>query len=393
MTERVRKSANKTPVRKRAVVTDPKTATEKAPENAAPAAAPAAAAPSNPHLELEDEFYRLLAGGSKIAMLLTMVDSGLALLLHQRKAMTEDEIISALGFHRGRGQKFLHILRSISLLIPEAPKPGAKADENPQAVKLHAPSVVTAIVDPTAPNHFFYRDFLRYWRIAAGKDHVALLRGAKVSDPVRYPPVLWEDVLLLHDWMRDGALVTLSSIRKRVDFGKYRRMLDVAGGDATMAIQLVKAFPELSITVFNLPAAAALCRRNVAAAGLSDRIKIVEGDFRVDSFPKLSGGYDLVQFSRVMADWDSDVCRMLMKKSHAVLKKGGHLLIAEPLRDDNPDLSIVWEHSYLPYDDFGSYVYKYKKTYQDLLTETGFQLIAAHGRNDTIHSVLLSEKT
>ena len=193
--------------------------------------------------------------------------------------------------------------------------------------------------------------------------------------------------------MRDGALVTLAAIRKCIDFGKYKRMLDVAGGDATMAIQLAKAYPDLSITVFNLPAAAALCRRNVAVAGLGARIKIVEGDFRVDSFPKPSSGFDIVQFSRVMADWDSDVCRMLMRKSNAVLKPGGHLLIAEPLRDDNPDLSVVWEHSYLPYDDFGAYVYKYKKSYEELLAETGFRLIEAHGRKSTIHSVLLSEKT
>jgi hypothetical protein len=143
------------------------------------------------------------------------------------------------------------------------------------------------------------------------------------------------------------------------------------------------------VTVFNLPAAATLCRRTIAAAGLAERVKVLDGDFRVDSFP---GGFDLVMFSRVMADWSPAVCRMLMQKAHAALAPGGQLLIAEPLRDQNPDLAVVWEHSYLPYDDFGAHVYKKQSTYEQLLTETGFRLLTAHPRQDTIHSMLHAER-
>lgn len=364
---------------------------------AVPVAAPApdkAAATDAALLQVEDEFYRVLAGGTKVTMLLTVLDTGLAQLLHERGPLTEEEIFTALGLHRGRGHKLMLLLESLGLLTPDGATPP----------RYQAADVVRVLVDPAAPNHFFYRDFVRYWRIAAYKDHVALLHGAKVLDPVRYPPVLWEDVVLLHDWMRDGALVTLGAIERKVDFGRYQRVLDVAGGDATMAVALCRRHPHLQVTVFNLPAAAALCRRNIAAAKLGERIKVVEGDFRIDSFPVSApsgaqggskaprGGYDLVQFSRVMADWDTDVCRMLMQKAHAVLKPGGNLLIAEPLRDDNPDLSVVWEHSYLPYDDFGAYVYKLRAAYDSLLQETGFRLVAAHGRDRTIHSVLLAEK-
>lgn len=355
-------------------------------------AAPVSASPPDSLLQLEDEFYRLLAGGTKVTMLLTLVDSGLAQLLFDRGALSEDEIVDALELHRGRAHKLVLLLRSVGLLVPEeSSKPG----EPDAPTRWRAAEVVRALVDPAAPNHFFYRDFLRYWRIAAAKDHVALLKGAKVTDPVRYPPVLWEDVLLLHDWMRDGALVTLAAIERRIDFGRYHHVLDVAGGDATMAIALARKHPRLEITVFNLPAAAALCRRNIAAAQLGARIKVVEGDFRIDSFPALAArakGYDLTLFSRVMADWDSDVCRMLMQKARAVLQPHGHLLLAEPLRDENPDLSVVWEHSYLPYDDFGAYVYKLQGTYEELLGQSGFRLLETFGRDSTIHSVLLAER-
>ena len=331
-------------------------------------------------LKIEDDYYQILAGGTRMFQLLAMVDLGLPHLLLHRGAMTEEEIIAELHLHHTRGHKWVLLLESVGLLLAQKDGIGVTRFAMPEAVR--------AIVDPDAPNHFFYRDFLRYWRVAASKDTVALLRGAKVADPVRYPPVLWEDVVLLHDWMRDGALATLASIQRRFDFSKYQRILDVAGGDATKATTLVKQQPGLHVTVFNLPAAAALCRKNIAAQGLTERVRVVEGDFRIDTFPT---DFQLVMFSRVMADWSPAVCKMLMQKARAALKPGGHLLIAEPMRDDNPDLSIAWEHSYLPYDDFGAYVYKLRDTYAALMAETGFRLLTEYGRQDTIHSILIAE--
>lgn len=332
-------------------------------------------------LKLEDEYYDILMGGTRVAMMLAMLDIGLSHLLVQRGPMTEAEIIAALSLHHARAHKWLLILESLRLVTAETDPQGC--------VRYQQSKVLRAIVDPSAPNHFFYRDFLRYWRVAASKELTSLLRGAPVTDPVRYPPVLWDDVLLLHDWMRDGALTTLASIQRHIDFGRYGRILDVAGGDATMAIALARQFPKLRLTVFNLPAAATLGRRNVEAAQLSDRIHVVTGDFRADPLPS---GADLVMFSRVMADWSPTVCRMLMQKAHAALAPGGHLLIAEPLADDNRALAVVWHHSYLPYDDFGAAVYKEQAVYKQLLEETGFRLVEMYGRDDTIHSVLVAQR-
>lgn len=332
-------------------------------------------------LQLEDDFYKVLSGGTRIAMLIAMVDLGLAQLLLRRGPLTEEEILTALDLHRGRGHKWIVLLESVGLLLPIRDSAGG--------TRYDQPALSRALVDSAVPNHFFYRDFLRFWRVASSRELVSLLHGAKVTDPVRYPPVLWDDVVLLHEWMRDGALATLSSIERRFDFSRYRRILDVAGGDATMATTLARRLPQLDVTVFNLPAAATLCRRTIGDAGLSHRVHVIDGDFRTDAFPT---GFELVMFSRVMADWSPAVCRMLMQKAHAALAPGGHLLIAEPLRDENPDLAIAWEHSYLPYDDFGANVYKKRATYQQLLAETGFRVIAAHPRQDTIHGVLVAER-
>ena len=346
----------------------------------AAAAPPQKSARESELLQLEDDFYRLLAGGTRVAMLISMFDAGLSQLITQRGTVSEAEIISELRLHRDRGHKWVLLLEGVGLLIPEA-KDGV--------TRYRQHEVSRALVDPTVPNHFFYRDFLRFWRVASYRDVTALLHGAPVLEPVRYPPVLWDDVVLLHEWMRDGALATLASIRKRFDFSRFKRILDVAGGDATMATTLARDLPEAELTVFNLPAAATLCRRTIAAASLEGRVHVQSGDFRLDKFPT---GFDLVMFSRVMADWSPEICRMLMQKAHAALDKKGILLIAEPLRDQNPDLAIVWEQSYLPYDDFGASVYKHSAIYKKLLGETGFRLLDLHERDDTIHSVLIAER-
>lgn len=332
-------------------------------------------------LQLEDDFYKVLSGGTRIAMLIAMVDLGLAQLLLRRGPLTEEEILTTLDLHRGRGHKWIVLLESVGLLLPIRDSAGG--------TRYDQPALSRALVDSAVPNHFFYRDFLRFWRVASSRELGSLLHGAKVTDPVRYPPVLWDDVVLLHEWMRDGALATLASIERRFDFSRYRRVLDVAGGDATMATTLARKLPKLEVTVFNLPAAATLCRRTISDAGLTHRVHVIDGDFRTDPFPT---DFELVMFSRVLADWSPAVCRMLMQKAHAALAPGGHLLIAEPLRDENPELAIAWEHSYLPYDDFGANVYKKRATYQQLLEETGFRIIAAHPRQDTIHGVLVAER-
>ena len=205
-----------------------------------------------------------------------------------------------------------------------------------------------------------------------------------------YPPKTMEDTRLLHEWMRSTAEETFAKIRKHVDFGRVGRLLDVAGGDGTMATNIVAGDPDIRVTVFNLPAAAALARQRTAEAGVTDRVRVVEGDFFTDRLPR---GFDMLMFSRVLADWPRETCRMLLAKARASLRPGGTLLICEPLSDDNQALTIAWEHSYLPYDDFGYQLYQPLTLYRELLRETGFSLNKVHGRDHhSVHSVLIAKR-
>lgn len=332
-------------------------------------------------IQLQDEFYDILAGAGKTACLFAAVDLGLETLLAPRP-LSEAEVVDRLRLDPVRGHKWLVLLETVGLIV-------ARPDAATGELRYGNGALLSTIANPETS--YFYREFMRYWRTAAYHEMTALVRGAVVDHPVRYPPQADDDVALLHDWMREGAIITLNTIERVFDFGTVRRMLDVGGGDATIACELVTRHPQLHSTVFNLPKAARLGLANVTARSLGARVAIAVGDFLADPLPL--GDFDLVMFSRVLADWSPEVCRSLLHKAHASLAPGGLLLVAEPFREQNPGLSIAWEHSYLPYDDFGAYVYKTSQFYEALFHECGFSEVVSHPRNDTsIHGVLTARR-
>jgi ubiquinone/menaquinone biosynthesis C-methylase UbiE len=333
---------------------------------------------------VEDAYYEILAGGARYALFCSLVDMNV-LPLVTRGPVTADEIVAALGLDPLRGRKWVHLLQLTGFL--------GVAWEGQGEPRYFASELMLRIFGGDGAGGWFHREFLRYYRSAAYYGMSTLLwtlRGSPVEYAVRYPPQETADVELLHQWMRHTALGTLASIERYAEFARVSRLLDVAGGDGTMALELWRRYPHLHVTVFNVPAAAELARQRVEEAGAGERIRVVAGDFRMDPFP---GSHDAVMFSRVLADWPAELCRELLRKAHAALDPGGRLIICEPLADENPALAVAWEQSYLPYDDFGVAVYKPLSAYQALLEETGFRVMRVHPRDaTTIHCVILAER-
>jgi hypothetical protein len=200
------------------------------------------------------------------------------------------------------------------------------------------------------------------------------------DSPVRYPP--GADGALSHGWMREGALRTLEAIERSFDFGPVRRMLDVGRGDATIACELVRRHPDLRSTVFAAPGAARLGLADIESRGLDARVSVVVGDLLTDPLPL--GGFDLVMFSRVLADWSPEVCRMLLTRARDSLAPSGLLLIAEPLREQDPGPSLARERGH---------PHRTSAVYQALLHACGFAEVVSFPRSDaSIHGVLTARR-
>ncbi len=109
------------------------------------------------------------------------------------------------------------------------------------------------------------------------------------------------------------------------------RMLDLGGGAGTNAIAFCQAYPELTATVFDLPATLRLTEKTVKDAGLESRIALVPGDFNRDS---LGGPYDLVLMSDILHYQTFETNAALVKKVFGHLKPGGRLLIKDRFLDE-----------------------------------------------------------
>lgn len=118
---------------------------------------------------------------------------------------------------------------------------------------------------------------------------------------------------------------------KRLQLSGPICMLDLGGGAGTNAIAFCQVYPELTATVFDLPATLRLTEKTVKDAGLDSRISLLSGDFNRDS---LGGPYDLVLMSDILHYQTFETNEALVKKVFTHLAPGGRLVIKDRFLDE-----------------------------------------------------------
>jgi len=114
--------------------------------------------------------------------------------------------------------------------------------------------------------------------------------------------------------------------------GRPIRAIDIGGGHGGYSIALARRYPNLSATVFELPAVVPIAREIIAQEGLSERVLVQEGDFHHDS---LGGGYDLALLFGVLNGEQPEQRLPLLQKASAALASGGLLVLRDRVLDDD----------------------------------------------------------
>jgi len=112
---------------------------------------------------------------------------------------------------------------------------------------------------------------------------------------------------------------------------RFRRALDVGGGSGTYTVALLRAVPEMRVTLFDLPGVVGMARERLQECGLLDRVEIAAGDFYVDPLPD---GHDLVLLSAIVHQNGPAQNRVLYEKCLGALEPGGRIVIREILMDE-----------------------------------------------------------
>jgi predicted O-methyltransferase YrrM len=127
-------------------------------------------------------------------------------------------------------------------------------------------------------------------------------------------------------------------IAQVLDWSEITRVLDIGSGPATYPITLCRAYPHLRITVFDLAATLQVTRGYVASAGVENRIRLLEGDYRTDCIP---GEYDLIFLSNIIHSESYDENQRLMAKLRANLPDGGRVVVKDHILDSTRTHPLV----------------------------------------------------
>jgi hypothetical protein len=132
------------------------------------------------------------------------------------------------------------------------------------------------------------------------------------------------------DAMTGIQMGNFSVICNKFDFGKYKTMLDIGGADGSLCIQVCQRYASIRCTIFDLPPVEPLANKKVAAAGLSDRIQFLPGDFLLHPWPQA----EIITMGNILHGLKEDAKQEMVNKAHRALTDGGVLITIENIVDD-----------------------------------------------------------
>jgi hypothetical protein len=83
-------------------------------------------------------------------------------------------------------------------------------------------------------------------------------------------------------------------------------------------------------TSFDLPVVEPIAKRTIEAAGLSERVTAVGGDFFADPLPEA----DVITMGLILHDWNLEGKMRLIKAAYDALPEGGAYIVIENVIDD-----------------------------------------------------------
>lgn len=173
----------------------------------------------------------------------------------------------------------------------------------------------------------FYRDM---------GDPLALLRSEADTELAAFWPYVFgafdnvdPDVTRTYsDLMADSQKLVAADTLSVVSLTGVRHLADVGGGSGAFLIEVAKAYPNVSLTLFDLPEVMSSAAERLSLAGLADRIECLGGSFREDPLP---ANVDAISLVRVLYDHNEASVAALLEKVYAALPPRGMLLISEPM--------------------------------------------------------------
>lgn len=245
-------------------------------------------------------------------------------------AMTADQLGNALGLHPRGTYDFFDALVALKFLERDGDGPEGKyknTKETSAFLIKKSPSYIGGLPQMLSSRLFgFWNDL-----------GVALKTGKPQNEVKHNGKPMFEE--LYADGARLGEFLeamtgfqaaNFQQLAEKFDFSTYQSVTDVGGALALLSRIVGAQHPHLTFNSFDLPEVAPHAQKQIDAAGMTNRIKVVQGDFFQDHFPKA----DIVTMGNILHDWNLEKKKVLIKKAYEALPGNGVFIAIENVIDD-----------------------------------------------------------
>lgn len=189
-----------------------------------------------------------------------------------------------------------------------------------------------------------------------------------------------------------GAYTRLAPKMAEVpEFHSVQNLLDVGGGDASNAIRLCHRYPNLRVTVLDIPTVIEIARAAVERAGLSDRIQCVARDMFIDDW---GGEHDSILLSHVVEIFSPTKISFLYRKARMSLPGNGRLFVWTIMANDDETAALQAAKSsvYFLCVASGEGMAYPAKEHQRLMQEAGFMNVKVYPAAEVDHGAVVGIK-
>jgi predicted O-methyltransferase YrrM len=265
--------------------------------------------------------------GSKV--LLTAVELEVFTVLGEN-AMTGEALGKALGLHPRGIRDFFDALVALGFLSRDGDGQQGlyrNTEETAQFLDKNRPAYVGGILEMC--NARLYR----FWN-----DLGPALKTGQPQNETKYEQkptfeVVYEDPSRLEKFMEAMAGISrgnFKALAEKFDFSKYKTLCDVGGATGVLSIAVAKRHPHLQCTTFDLPQVEAIAKKSIEREGLSERVKVVSGNFFEDALPKA----DVITMGMILHDWNLEKKQHLIRLAYEALPENGVFIAIENIIDD-----------------------------------------------------------
>lgn len=278
----------------------------------------------------EDAILDLFLGMYYFQFLASAVELDLFTVLSRSPGLTRDDLAEQLKLENQPARILLLGCSAVGLLRKEGDRYFNTSGAERFFSKAHPANMVPAV---RMANHIQFRPMARFAEALRSNTNVGLqeIPGSASNLYMRLaenPPL----EKIFHEMMSLVSFGTAAFLAETLDLSPHRRLLDVGGGEAVNATILAGRWPDMHVTVLDLPTVAESTRARLTAQGMAERVTAVGGDCFAEELPE---GFDAMLFSRFLSIWSEEKVRSLLAKAARALRPGASLYVIEALQDDD----------------------------------------------------------